>query len=284
MNGEQMTRADDASTGVRAGRVERPAPSRLRYLQAPTRRELILSRMRLSGFTSISDLAVELGVSEMTIRRDVRRLELAGEVRLVHGGVSLAHATLRTSEFTSRAGMSAAAKARIAATAVGLIQTRDVVGFDAGSTAFEVAAHLPVDFAGSVITHSVPVVQHLLNLPAARVTGLGGELYGRSQAFIGSATVQQLHGLRMRLFFLGAAAVDQHGIYVEADLEIPTKTALIDAASVVIVVVDHHKFDHPAPVLLCPLERVDTIITDEPVGPVMTSALRAAQVALMIAT
>lgn len=277
-----MKRGGDVNGDGRAEDDDR-ASTGLRYVQAPSRRELILARIRLSGFTSISDLAVELGVSEMTIRRDVRKLELEGEVRLVHGGVSMAHATLRTSEFTNRAGISAEGKARIAALAVRMIRPGDVVGFDAGSTVFAVATHLPVGFSGSVITHSVPVVQHMLNLPAARVTGLGGELYPWSQAFIGSATVQQLRGLRMRVFFLGAAAVDRHGIYVEADLEIPTKTALINSASEVVVVVDHQKFDHPAPVLLCPLDRVNTIITDRPLSETMMSAIRGAGVGLLVA-
>lgn len=277
-----MKRGGDVNSDGLAEDDDR-ASTGLRYVQAPSRRELILARIRLSGFTSISDLAVELGVSEMTIRRDVRKLELEGEVRLVHGGVSMAHATLRTSEFTNRAGISAEGKARIAALAVRMIRPGDVVGFDAGSTVFAVATHLPVGFSGSVITHSVPVVQHMLNLPAARVTGLGGELYPWSQAFIGSATVRQLRGLRMRVFFLGAAAVDRHGIYVEADLEIPTKTALINSASEVVVVVDHQKFDHPAPVLLCPLDRVDTIITDRPLSETMMSAIRRAGVGLLVA-
>lgn len=255
----------------------------LRYIQAPNRREKIVARVRTAGFISILDLAVELGVSEMTVRRDVRKLEVDGELKVVHGGISLTHATLRTSEFNARAQTNAAGKAAIARAAGALVKPKDVVGFDAGSTAFQVAAQLPSDFDGLVITHSVPVIQHLLHLPSTRVTGLGGDLYVPSQAFVGRTTTAQIAGLRTRLFFLGAAAIDQQGIYVEAGIEVNTKIALMNAATTVVAVVDSQKFHQGAPVLLCGLDRIDILITDIQPDAEMTATLLQAGVEVTVA-
>lgn len=271
------------NAGRPAGAPLGVVPVGLRYIGAPHRRDRILGRVRTAGFISIADLADELGVSDMTIRRDTRRLEQDGEVRIVHGGVSLAHATLRTSEFTARAVANADAKLRIARAAASFIRPRDLIGFDAGTTVFAVASQLPASFDGTVITHSVPVIQQLLHLPNARVTGLGGDLYIPSQAFVGRVTTAQLADLRMRVFFLGAAAVDEHGLYVEAGLEVNTKNAFIRAATEVIAVIDHEKFDHTSAVLLCGLDALDTLITDRAPPTRTAAALRRQGVEMLVA-
>ncbi|MBO8192293.1 DeoR/GlpR transcriptional regulator [Streptomyces oryzae] len=235
----------------------------MRYTRAAGRRAHILERVQASGFVSVADLVADLGVSDMTIRRDLRRLSADGDVRVVRGGISLPHATLRTSEFISRAHSSAEAKKRIAARAAELVHEDDVVAVDAGTTTFGVVAHFPPAFTGTVVTHSVPVIQQLLHLPGARVVGLGGELYPPSQAFVGATTVEQAQRLRMRLFFLGAAAVDERGVYVEADVERATKLALMEPADEVVLLVDAAKFSSTAPVRLCGLDRLTSLVTDE---------------------
>ncbi len=256
----------------------------LRYDRAPGRREKILSRVRLAGFCSVSDLAADLGVSDMTIRRDLRRLETDGEVRMVHGGASLMHATLRTTEFTARARMNAAAKHRIGQVAVADIAESDVIAFDAGTTVFDAATHLPDTFRGYVVTHSVPVIQHLLHVPTVRVTCLGGELFVPSQAFAGPATVEQAGRLRINRFLLGAAAVDERGVYVEADVEREVKNALMDAAAQVVLLADEGKFTRSAPVRLCGFDRLDGVITDARPATAVVAALRKHHVRLQVAS
>ncbi|MGI8882185.1 MAG: DeoR/GlpR family DNA-binding transcription regulator [Jatrophihabitans sp.] len=269
-----------------AGPGELPAEvgsPRLRYVRAPGRREQILSRVRLAGFCSVTDLAADLDVSDMTIRRDLRRLESDGEVRMVHGGASLVHATLRTTEFTARARVNAEAKDRIGAAAVADVRARDVLAFDAGTTVFDAATHLPEGFGGYVVTHSVPVIQHLLHVPTVRVTCLGGELFAPSQAFAGPATVEQAARLRIDRFLLGAAAVDERGVYVEADVEREVKTALMDAATEVVLLVDEDKFTRSAPVRLCGFDRLDALVTDVRPSRAVTAALRQHHVTLQVA-
>lgn len=242
-----------------------------------------MAALRTSGFLSITDLAQDLGVTDMTVRRDLRRLEETGEVRVVRGGVSLSHGTLRTSDFLNRAGLGADAKRRIAARACQLVRPGDTIAVDSGTSAYEVAANLPESFGGSVITHSVPVIQLMLHRPKTRLIGLGGELVSPSQAFAGPLTVEVVSKLKVRLYFMGAVAIDERGLYVHTDIERPVKQALMNAAQTVVLLADSQKFQQTAPMRLCPLDRLTTVVTERIPPEPIAAALKAANVNVIIA-
>jgi DeoR/GlpR family transcriptional regulator of sugar metabolism len=251
----------------------------LRYDGAPARRRAIVERVRAAGFCSIGDLAEELAVSDMTVRRDVRRLDELGQVRVVHGGVSLPPGQ----EFGAREHANAGSKQRIGQAAAALIQPSDTIAVDAGTTAHALVCALTGSFAGSVVTHSVPVMQTLLDSPDTRCVGLGGDLYAASRAFVGPATVEAAARLRVRWCFLGAAAVDDRGCYGAYDLERPTKQALMDIADHVVLLADAAKFTSSAPVLLAPMERLHTVVTDAEPPPAVRSAMDEKGVRLIVA-
>ncbi|MFE9392466.1 DeoR/GlpR family DNA-binding transcription regulator [Streptomyces sp. NPDC006784] len=253
-----------------------------RHDTAADRREAILSRLQVNGFLSISDLSDSLQVSDMTVRRDLRLLEQDGLVRVVRGGVSLPIGS-RAPAFSGRADAHHEAKARIGARAAQLVGPADAIAIDAGTTPCELATALPQSFAGSVVTHSVPVLQQMLGRPTTRVVGLGGDLNPESRAFVGPMTVEGVARLRVRLFFLGAAALDERGIYVSTDLERPTKQALMGIADEVVLLVDHSKVEASAPVLLCPLQAVNTLVTDAPPAAGLAAALDGAGVRVCVA-
>ncbi|MCG5212801.1 DeoR/GlpR family DNA-binding transcription regulator [Streptosporangium sp. KLBMP 9127] len=251
----------------------------LRYEAAPARRQAILDQVRARGFSSIADLAQALGVSDMTVRRDVRRLDELGEVRVVHGGVSLPPGQ----EFSAREHANTGPKHRIGAAAARLIKPGDTIAVDAGTTTHALVTALPDTFGGSVVTHSIPVMQALLDSPTTRCVGLGGDLYPLSRAFVGPATVEAAARLRVRWCFLGAAAIDDRGCYGVYDLERPTKQALMDIADYVVLLADADKFRSSAPVLLASMERLHTIITDAEPPPSVRRAMEHHGVRLVIA-
>ena len=242
----------------------RPGPAgTLRYLDAPERRRRIVQRLRDSAFVPVADLAATLSVSDMTIRRDLRLLEQSGDVRVVHGGASLRHGTLQTPSFLARADTQSTAKRRIAAAASAMVGPRDTLALDSGSTCFEMAAALvDVGFAGTLVTDSVPVVQRMLHHAQIRVVCLGGELVHERQALIGPAGIEQVARLRVDTFFLGAVAVDERGVYVNEEMEVATKVALMDAAAAVVLLLDSSKLAGSAAVVLCPLDRLTGVVTD----------------------
>jgi DeoR/GlpR family transcriptional regulator of sugar metabolism len=247
-----------------------------------TRQDFILRELRACAYLSVTELSQRLGVSDMTIRRDLRKLEDAGAVRVVHGGVSQPHGILQTPGFVLRAGRNADAKRRIAEYSLRLLHLGETIGMDAGTTTYQLATSLPDDFAGTIVTNSIPVIQRMLTVRSARVVGIGGELLPESQAFVGPMTVAATADLRLRTFFLGAAAVDVRGVYVAADVERPTKRALIGIADRVVLLADHSKFREPAPVLLAPLNELSAVVTDAAPPAAIADRLREASVELHV--
>jgi DeoR family transcriptional regulator, fructose operon transcriptional repressor len=260
------------------------APLRsLSFAAEQSRQSFILRELRAWAYLSVHDLSRQLGVSDMTIRRDLRKLQDAGAVRVVHGGVTQPHGILQTADFVHRAGRNATGKHLIAKYALQLLEDGDTIGMDAGTTVYELAASMPDHFSGTIITNSIPVIQRMLTVKPARVVGIGGELLSASQAFVGPMTVAATSELRLRTFFLGAAGVDVRGVYVAADVERPTKRALIGIADRVILLADHSKFLEPAPVLLAPLNELSGIVTDTAPPTAIAEQLRKANVEIHVA-
>ena len=247
------------------------------------RQQLLLDGLRVAGFQTVSDLSSQLGVSDMTVRRDLRKLDESGLVRIFHGGASLSTTSIPQGDYQTRAVEHAAAKRAIARAAVGMVLPDDTIGVDGGTTAFGVAELLPPAFAGSVVTASAPVIHHLSHMEHARVVGVGGDLYRPSQTFVGPAAVSAIEGLRMRILFLGVGAADERGLYVAADVERPTKLALMAAADRVVVLADATKFTSFAPIRLCSWSDIDAIVCDAAPPAVVAAAANEAGVSLTVA-
>jgi DeoR/GlpR family transcriptional regulator of sugar metabolism len=260
------------------------------------RRAWILSTLRSVGFLAVNDLARELRVSHMTVRRDLHALERAGEVRMVHGGVSLPPERLRP-EWLHRSALPGATgaaffpdddngpgRARVAERAAAMVGPTDTIVLDAGPTAFAVACALPAGFRGSVITHSLPVLRLFDERPgAAAAVALGGELLAERHAFVGPATEAALEQLRARTAFLSPAAVDPRGVYARTPAEASLQRRLIGIADRVVLVATHEVYGTSAPARIAALDRLVALVSDRPPPPPTATALRRAGVAEHIA-
>lgn len=244
----------------------------------------IQSQVDAAGFLTIADLALALGVSEMTIRRDTATLAASGRVRTAHGGVhSLAAKTLINETFQERVRQNSTEKDAIARLAVTLIGREDSIAIDAGSTTLRILNYLPDDFVGSIVTHSVPVVSAALGRGHFRTIVLGGDVLRENASMVGPLATEAASCLRIRRFFMGAAAIDDRGVYVAADIERPTKKALMSISDEVILLVDETKFSRSAPVLLCNLDDLDLLVTDRAATSAMAKKLADADVAILAA-
>lgn len=248
-----------------------------------SRQRAIVQDLKESGFVSTSDLAEKHGVSDMTIRRDARLLEGRGVARQVHGGLMLPHGTVHGAGFASRASLDSESKRSIAAACNDLISSSERVFIDAGTTAYSVARALPPTFAGTLITHSVPVMQIALQLPQATTIALGGQLLQDSQAFVGDMAIANLAGLRAETAFIGIAGVDEHGLYIERNLELSTKRAIMAASDRVVLVAASSKMGRSDLVRLGGHEDIDVLVTDQRPPAPIADALAAASVEVTLA-
>jgi DeoR/GlpR family transcriptional regulator of sugar metabolism len=243
---------------------------------AADRRAWILSTIRTVGFLSVTELARRLGVSQMTIRRDLHSLEETGAVRLVHGGASLLPGALENGTFPD--DEHAAARGRVAQRAVDLVEEAETIALDAGAIGLAMARALPAAFAGCVVTHSLPVLQLLASRGHRRVVALGGELLPDRQAFTGPMTEAAVADLRVRRFFLSPGAVDARGVYAHSQGEAGVQRRLMDIADEVVLVAIEEAFTTSAPALVAPLDRVAAVVCDRRPPAELACALRRAGV------
>ena len=173
----------------------------------------------------------------MTVRRDLHALEGTGDVRMVHGGVSLDPGAIARRRLRGRRRTRRASE-RVAGRAAGLVGPTDTIALDAGADGLALARALPEDFRGSVITHSMPVLQLLDERSRGRPgsSRWAGELLADRHAFVGPTTEAALSQLRARTFFLSPAAVDARGMYARTPAEASVQRSLIEIADRVVLV------------------------------------------------
>jgi DeoR family transcriptional regulator, aga operon transcriptional repressor len=262
-----------------------PDAGNLRYRSAPERRARILDVVTNEGFCTIAELARSLDVSEMTVRRDVARLERAEQVRRVHGGLTvLSRDALYSSNFTKRAAEMMHAKRAIAQTAIGLLESNATIGIDAGTTTHQLALLLPADLGLTVASHSLPVLTALLSNLGVQVIGLGGELHHLTQDFAGLATREAIANLHLSVLFLAARGLNNRGVFCASDHEALVKRKLLEVADRVIVLADSTKLTSSAMVRVCGLDRIDCIVMDDGLDPEASSLFSSHGIELILAT
>ena len=247
---------------------------------ASCRRAWVLTTLRRAGFLAVNDVARELGVSHMTVRRDLHAMQQAGEVRLVHGGASLpTNAVPAFADDGNEAG-----RTRVAERAVAMVGSTETIVLDAGPTPRAVARALPADFRGSVITHSMPVLRLFEEEPGpATAVALGGELLPDRHAFFGPTAEAALEQLRARTFFLQPAAVDGRGLYARTPAEANLQRRMIEISDRVVLVATHEVYGTSAPARIVPLDRLTALVNDQPLPRTVAAALHRAGIATHIA-
>ena len=247
-------------------------------------RKLDLLRL-LQGSSSIplNDLASKLGVSGSTLRRDLHELQEAGAVRLAAGRVEALASPGLEMPFTLRLLANRQEKQRIARAALDLVQNGETIFIVGGTTTLELTRLLPGQRHLTVITNSLRVAYVLLDRPGIELIILGGRVRSGEQNLHGHLAEWGVQQVRADKLFFGIQAINaQHGLTHGQMVEVSTDRALADAASQVIVLVDHTKFGRVAPALVLPLNKVHTIITGFEIPPEQLEALRAQNVRVMV--
>jgi DeoR/GlpR family transcriptional regulator of sugar metabolism len=221
-------------------------------------RELIRSR----GFVSIPDLREAIPASESTIRRDLDHLEEQGEAKRTHGGVFCTGSGIGLPMFQDRRAGHWERKRRIAETAANLIEDRDTLLLDGGSTTYELARQL-VGRPLQVVTNSLPVANLFAASERTDVVFLGGQVHHRTGITLGPHAVQMLKGIRVQKSILSVAGIDRRGFYNSNLLLVETERAMMQCADQTIVVADSGKFGRSSLVQLCELNEVQRIVVDD---------------------
>ncbi|MEV5504603.1 DeoR/GlpR family DNA-binding transcription regulator [Nonomuraea fuscirosea] len=238
----------------------------------------IMNILRTADSVSVAELAAEHGVSEMTIRRDLDELAQQGVVRRVRGGaLSL---LLRGEEppFGVREREAVEAKRRIGQAAAELVADGEAVILDGGTTALEVARAL-TGRRVTVLPLALQAVSLLAGAPRVRVVLPGGEVRKGELNVTGPLTESSIRALRFDTAVIGCCGLSaEHGLTAHDLPEVAVKQAAIASARRVVVVCDSGKFARTAFGAVCPIGRLDVVVTDPGIPPEERDALVAAGV------
>lgn len=247
------------------------------------RHAAILKAVSVSGSSSVIDLATQLGVSDETIRRDLKRMAADGLVRKVHGGVTLTD-PLSEPEFHQRLVVQSEEKKAIARTAAAQVRNGDSLMLDTGSTTAYVARALRHHRNLLVVTNSADIARTLATRNGNRVYMAGGELRADDGAALGPSATAFIGQFRVRLAFLSIGAIDAEDGLMNYHLdEAEFSRVVMRRADRTIIVADRSKFGRRALVTLCPLAAVETLITDAPPPPPFPERLQKAEATLLVA-
>ena len=232
---------------------------------ARQRHEVILSEVRDRGAVRVSDLAARLGVSDMTVRRDLDALDEAGLIAKVHGG-----ATSTTDRSADEPGFAAKSlrntneKLAIAQAAATLVRAGTAIGVTAGTTTWQFAYHLTEIADLIVVTNSIRVADVLDQSPRPdRTVILTGGVRTPSDALVGPVAVQALRTLHFDAVFMGVHGMSARAGFTTPNLnEAETNRAFAEATQRLVVLADHTKWNVTGLSSIAPLHDADTVVTD----------------------
>jgi DeoR/GlpR family transcriptional regulator of sugar metabolism len=227
----------------------------------------------------VSELAESFGVSEMTVRRDLRTLAHQGKLERVRGGAVNAS---NEPPFEEIAVERLDAKDRIGAAAAALVEDGQTVMIDIGTTTLQAARHLHGRDI-TVVTTSLAVYEELLPDPAIELLLPGGLVRRNYRSLVGVLAEDALRKLKADVLFLGTSGVDTElGVWDSTMIEVPIKRAMIEAAGTVALLADSQKFAMGGVVRVCGPESIDHIVTDAPLPAVCHEAVEACGVEVTI--
>jgi DeoR family fructose operon transcriptional repressor len=209
-------------------------------------------------------LAVEMGVSSSTVRRDLEQLEQRGLVKRTHGGVIWVgekNAGARPYAFDQRMGYQQDAKRAIARAATALVQPGQTVLIDGGTTTFYLAQEL-LGQSLQLVTNSLPIANLFLNDENVELILTGGLMYPRYGVLLGPTAENTLSTIHTKTLFLSVAGVHNGSLYNQNVLLVQSEQRMMAQAQEVVLLIDSSKFGQQALARLCGLEEVDTVVTD----------------------
>jgi len=249
------------------------------------RHTIILSAVEERPVATVAELCNLTGASEATVRRDIATLDQDGQLRRVRGGAE----AIAPPQFVGLAGrpfsvnevLRIEEKQAIAAAAVDLCDEGDAIIINGGTTTFQMV-HPLASRRMQVFTNSFPIAEHLLKHSKNTVMLSGGTIYREQNIILSPFDNDVTRNFCARRVFMGAQGLGPLGLMEADPLLIQAEQKLIGQADELVVLVDSTKFEQRSSLVLCPLSRITTVITDDQITDKAAAMLEAAEVKLIV--
>lgn len=212
---------------------------------------------------SVQELAKAFDVSESTIRRDLKDLEDAKQLKRTHGGAVCFESVSFEPTFSEKEDRYAREKENIARKAVELIEDGDTILLDSGTTTHLLAEQLKGFSRLTVVTNSLTIAQQLQELPGIETVVVGGMLRQNTLALVGPIAERSFEMIRVDKAFVATNGIHlKEGLTTPNIIEAAAKRKMIEVAKQVVVLADHTKVGRVAFAKFGDLSEVDKLIID----------------------
>ncbi|MBB6244493.1 DeoR/GlpR family DNA-binding transcription regulator [Rhodanobacter sp. MP1X3] len=244
------------------------------------RKKAILAALKRDGQVIAKALSESFGVSEDTIRRDLRELASDGLLQRVHGGAL--PSSPAAADFVQRQQISTVAKSAIARKAAELILPGQVVILDGGTTSVQLAKQLPSTLQATVVTHSPSIAVELVGHPHIEVVLIGGRLFKHSVVTVGAVAIEAIGHIRADVYFMGVTGVHPTAGLSTGDLEEAyIKRALAARAAEVVVLASAEKINAASAYVIAEVTAANTIVVERETPEALTAPLAALGITIL---
>jgi len=246
----------------------------------------IIGQLEKKGTLSLEDLMGVIRASESTLRRDIDYLSDMKQVRKIRGGITRVareqqKSRLTTSPFSSEQFKSADRKAAIGKEAANLLSGVESIIINGGTTTWHMAEHLPKSGL-TILTNSLPIIDYVSNQTSNRCFANGGEVFHNHMIILGHLQ-SETPNFFGDMFFSGCQGISPWGVMEGDPLLVHAEQQFISQSEKLIIMADSSKFTTRKNIIMCPLEKVATIVTDEYIDDDSRKMLNEAGVELIIA-
>lgn len=248
--------------------------------------QLILAAVEAQGIVTVQELMERLSASSATVRRDIGELAKTGDLHKVHGGAeALGHSHRNGARHYSldyAHATSLDAKIAIATLAVSLCADDESIIINGGSTTYQMV-HALQPRSMQVLTNSLPIASYLFEHSNVRLQVPGGEVYRDQHIILSPFENDTILNYSASKLFTGASCLNRSGLLESDPRLIQAERKILSQAETLIVLIDSSKFSGVGSLILCPLSRIDTVITDQNIRDEDRKMLEDAGVSILIA-
>ena len=250
------------------------------------RQKIILSAVQDKAVATVTELVELTASSEATIRRDIASLHISKKLRRVRGGAEAllppTHSSLAGRPFSVNQSLHIVQKQAIAREAVTLCNDGDDIIINGGTTTYQMV-HLLSNRRMQIFTNSFPLAEHLLKHSKNQLTLPGGSIYREQNIILSPYENDVTQNFCASRMFMGAHSVGRLGLMESDPLVIQSEQKLLKQADELVVLADASKFERRSSLLICSLEHIDVLITDDRISETSVKMLEEANVKVIVA-
>ena len=250
------------------------------------RQKIILSAVQDKAVATVTELVELTASSEATIRRDIASLHISKKLRRVRGGAEAllppTHSSLAGRPFSVNESLHIVQKQAIAREAVSLCNDGDDIIINGGTTTYQMV-HLLSNRRMQIFTNSFPLAEHLLKHSKNQLTLPGGSIYREQNIILSPYENDVTQNFCASRMFMGAHSVGRLGLMESDPLVIQSEQKLLKQADELVVLADASKFERRSSLLICSLEHIDVLITDDRISETSVKMLEEANVTVIVA-